>query len=155
MKKQKKTILANPLDENSKHLKQETTKLAIIYWLNPRDSNKGRLWMPVYDDRFPFVFPVKFTYVSKFLEKNNVSGNHYHKIKQELLIPLDGEFEIVLEDIVTKEREIYSVNANEHKVFYIRTGVSHKVVSKKDTGLLLVLASVNSTPEDEIEYVIC
>lgn len=154
MKKQIRPISANPLDENSKPLKQETTKLAIIYWLNPRDSKKGRLWMPVYDDRFPLVFPLKYAYISKFLEKNNVAGNHYHKTKQEILIPLEGDFEIFLEDIVTKERESFAVHSEENKAVYVRTDVSHKIISKQATGILLVLASVNSTPEDEIEYVI-
>ena len=108
--------------------------------------------MPLYDERFPFAFPVKYTYLSKFLEENNASGNHYHKVKEEILIPLEGDFEIYLEDITTKEKEMISMNADENKGIYIRTGISHKIISKGDKGTLLVLASNHSTMEDEIEY---
>ena len=144
----------NQLDQYSKPLKQEKTKLATIYWLNPRDSKKGRLFIPIYDQRFILKFKVEYEYISKFLEKNNISGNHYHLVKEEILIPLHGEFEIHLEDIETKEKEMISIHAKENKTVYIRTGIAHKVVSKEDTGVLLVLASINSTLADEIEYVV-
>ena len=38
--------------------------------------------------------------------------------------------------------------------FYVKTRISHKVISKKDKGVLLVLASDPSRDEDEIEYVV-
>lgn len=110
--------------------------------------------MPLYDERFPFVFNVKYTYLSKFLEKNNASGNHYHNIKEEILIPLDGSFDLFLEDTDTKEKEVISLEGDDNKGIYIRTGISHKVVSKENSGLLLVLASNHSTIEDEIEYIV-
>jgi len=144
----------NSLDQYSKPIKQEDTNLSTIYWLNFRVSKKGRLFMPIYDERFPFKFQVKYSYLSKFLEKDNASGNHYHKIKEEILIPLQGSFEIFLEDIVTKEKEVISMNGNDNKGIYIRTGISHKIISKDNTGLLLVLASTNSTSADESEYIV-
>ncbi|MFC1722851.1 WxcM-like domain-containing protein [Nanoarchaeota archaeon] len=142
----------NPLDQYSKPAKQEDTKLSTIYWLHARDSRKGRLWMPIFDQRFPFKFDVKFSYISKFLEKDNVAGNHYHNIKQEILIPLQGSFDFTLEDVQTKEREVIPLNADDHKAIYIKTGISHSVRSKEDTGILLVLASNNSRVDDEVEY---
>ena len=144
----------NQLDQYSKPLKQEKTRLTTIYWLNSRDSKNGRLFIPVYDKRFLLKFKVEYEYVSKFLEKNNVAGNHYHLVKEEILIPLHGEFEIYLEDIKTKEKEVISMYSKENKAVYIGTEISHKVVSKEDTGILLVLASTNSTLADEIEYVV-
>lgn len=144
----------NSLDQYSKPIKQEDTNLSTIYWLNFRVSKKGRLFMPIYDERFPFKFQVKYSYLSKFLEKDNASGNHYHNKKEEILIPLQGSFEIFLENIVTKEKEVISMNGNDNKGIYIRTGISHKVISKDNTGLLLVLASTNSTSADENEYIV-
>lgn len=142
------------LDQYSKPIKQEDTKLSTVYWLNYRDSKKGRLFMPIYDERYPLKFQAKYSYLSKFLEKNNESGNHYHNKKEELLIPFQGSFDIYLEDILTKEKEMISMAGDENKGIYIRTGIAHKIVSKDNTGLLFVLASVSSTIDDAIEYVV-
>src|SRR3989338_4159818 len=144
--------MEDSLSRYSIPLRQEDTKLATVYWLNPRDSKKGRLFMPVYDARHSLEFRVEYVYVSRFLERGNAAGNHYHLIKQEILIPLQGTFEVYLEDVKTKEREMIPMPSEENKAVYIRTGVSHKVVSVEDTGILLVLASTPSTLQDEIEY---
>lgn len=108
--------------------------------------------MPIYDERFPYVFKAKYIYVSKFLEKDNTSGNHYHKVKEEVLVPLEGRYEFWLEDINTKEKEKISLEDSDLKAIYIKTGISHKVVSKGASGVLLVLASSASSLDDEIEY---
>lgn len=142
----------NPLDQFSKPLKVQNTALATVYSFNYRDSKKGRLFIPVFDGRFPLAFDLKYSYISKFLEKDNASGNHYHRVKEEILIPLDGMFDIHLEDIESKDKEIISIKGDENKGVYIRTGISHKVVSREETGILLVLASNHSTLEDEINY---
>jgi len=111
--------------------------------------------MPIYDKRFnTYPFEVKYSYLSKFLEKNNASGNHYHNVKEEILIPLQGSFEIFLEDIATKEKEVIFINGDDNKGIYVKTGISHKIISKDNNGLLLVFASTNSTLADEIEYVV-
>jgi hypothetical protein len=142
------------LDKYSKPVGEENTKLSTIFLLNSRDSKKGRLWIPIFNKEAPLKFDVKFAYLSRILEKNNVSGNHYHKLKEEIIIPLNGSFEIHLEEVETKEKEIVLVNSEENKAIYIGTGISHKVVSKDEAGLLLVLASTPSTIEDEIDYVV-
>lgn len=144
--------MQNSLDYLSKPLNSETTELAKVFTLNFRDSKKGRLFVPIYDYRFPFVFEVKYAYLSKFLEQNNASGNHYHKIKEEILIPLEGRYEFWLEDINTKEKEKISLEDSDLKAIYIKTGISHKVVSKGESGVLLVLASSASSLYNEIEY---
>jgi dTDP-4-dehydrorhamnose 3,5-epimerase-like enzyme len=144
--------MTQSLDIYSKPLKQEITKFSTIYWFNPRDSKKGRLFMPVYDERYPLAFPVRFTYISRFLEKDNQSGNHYHEIKEEILIPLHGTFDILLEDVRTKERESHTFRGEDNIGIYIRKGIAHKIISKNTTGLLLVLASKHSDLADEIEY---
>lgn len=142
----------NPLVQFSRPLRQESSRLATVFWLNARDSKKGRLFIPVYDERYPLEFQVKYAYLSSFLEEGNAAGNHYHRIKQEILIPLQGEFDIDLESVETKTKETISIAGGENKAVYVRTGVAHRVKSKGESGIVLVLASHPSTLEDEIEY---
>lgn len=144
--------MQNSLDHLSRPLKTEDTQLATLFTLNFRDSKKGRLFVPIYDYRFPFVFEVKYSYLSKFLEKNNVSGNHYHNIKEEILIPLQGKYEFHLEDVETHKREVITIADDDLKAIYIKTKISHKVISKDKTGVLIVLASSPSSLDDEIEF---
>jgi hypothetical protein len=47
-----------------------------------------------------------------------------------------------------------SLSGDDNKGIYIKTGISHKVVSREESGILLVLASSHSTLEDEIEYIV-
>lgn len=142
----------NSLDIFSKPLKSNKTKIYTIYSLNYRDSKKGRLFMPLYDERFPLNFKVKYSYISKFLEKGNTSGNHYHNIKEEILIPLYGKYEISLMDINTKESSTVLMDSEDKEAIYIPVCVTHKIKSLKNTGVLLVLASSPSNLDDEIEY---
>ncbi|MEI7579798.1 MAG: WxcM-like domain-containing protein [bacterium] len=142
----------NTLDYFSKPISKEPTKLAMIFTLNPRDSKKGRLFIPIFDQRFPLVFDVKYAYISKFLELNNISGNHYHLIKQEILIPLNGKYEITLEQVETKVQETILMNSDNNQAIYIPVKISHKVKSLESSGVMLVLASNPSSEQDEIEY---
>ena len=146
--------MTNPLEQYSQPQKTEKTKCGTLFWLNPRKSKPGREFIPLYDERFPFIagFKARFLYYSNFLEKNNTSGNHYHHIKQEILIPLQGDFEVVLEAVGTKEKETISLHSDEHTALYIPTVISHKITSKEDRGVLLVVASTPSSDDDEIEY---
>ncbi|PIR40180.1 MAG: hypothetical protein COV33_01180 [Candidatus Zambryskibacteria bacterium CG10_big_fil_rev_8_21_14_0_10_34_34] len=142
----------NPINQYSIPINVEKTNLSTIYTFNPSDSNKGRLFMPVYNKELPLKFKTGFVYVVKFFERDNTAGNHYHEIKKELLIPLSGEFKVHLEDITTKEKEERIFLSSEDKAMYIKPLVAHRVISKEDTGLLLVLASIPSMPNDEIRY---
>lgn len=144
--------MQNSLDYLSKPLRIQETQLATVFTLNFRDSKKGRFFVPVYDYRFPFVFEVKYAYLSKFLEQDNASGNHYHNIKEEILIPLEGKYEFHLEDVNTHKKEVITISDEDLKAIYIKTKISHKVFSKDKTGVLLVLASSPSSLDDEIEF---
>ncbi|MBN1646069.1 WxcM-like domain-containing protein [Candidatus Woesearchaeota archaeon] len=108
----------------------------------------------MFDCRFPLVegFDVKFMYCSRIFERYNVSGQHYHRAKEEILIPMKGRFDIFLEDVKTKVQEHFSLDAIDNKAIYIPTGVSHKVVLLDEEGVFVVLASTNSEVEDEIPY---
>lgn len=141
------------IEQYSNPLQKERTKLSTIWHLNPRRSKPGRELIVCYDQRTPLVnFNPVYSYVVRFHEKFNTAGNHYHKRKQEILIPLEGNFEVHLEDVETGEKEILKLNSVEPTALHIKTGLAHKVVSKEDRGILLVFASSPSDDKDEIEY---
>jgi len=158
--------MAKNLDIHSQASKVEDIKkdwilLTKKIHLNPRDSKKWRLFMPVYDERFSLLeefWEVKFVYNSVFFEQNNAAWNHYHHIKKEVLIPLAWEFEIHLTDVKTKKSIILNISAptweewEEVIWIYVPLWVAHKVISKAKTWVLLVLASNPSDLSDEIEY---
>ncbi len=141
------------MEQYSTPLGKKDSKLCTIWRLNPRRSKPGRELDVCYDARFPLVdFIPVYSYAVRFHEKGNAAGNHYHERKQEISIPLQGAFEVHLEDVATKEREVFTLDAKEPVAFYVRTGVAHKVVSKESSGILLVFASSPSDDVDEIAY---
>ncbi len=99
--------MKDPNDTYSKPLKIEKYKLGVLYYMKPRTKKPGRELLVPYDERFPFVpgFKTRYSYFVRFLKRGNCAGNHYHKIKKELIIPLTGKFEVRLEDIKTKKQE--------------------------------------------------
>ncbi|MCT4617202.1 MAG: WxcM-like domain-containing protein [Candidatus Gracilibacteria bacterium] len=143
------------------NIEQDGILLAKKIYLNPRDSKKGRYFIPTYDDRYSLLEEfgkIRFVYNSVFFEENNASGGHYHKVKKEILIPLAGEFEIHLIDVETKKSIVLNISApkgeeGENVIgIYIPLGVSHKVISKNKGGVLQVLASTPSDLSDEIDF---
>ncbi len=145
--------MINSMDKLSLPLKTEQTKLGVKYWLNPRRTKPGRELLVIYDQRFPFMkFELRYSYYVRFFQEGNTAGNHYHRKKEEILIPMQGTFEIHMENINSKEKEIMTLNAVDNTAFYIKTSVAHKVISKEKSGVLLVMASSPSRDEDEIKY---
>lgn len=146
--------MTDSLEQFSKPSKIEKTKCATLFWFNPSRSRKGREFVPLYDERFPFVedFYCKYLYYSKFLERDNAAGNHYHEIKQEILIPLHGRFEAHLENVDTGEKEVIMLDPSDDICLYVPVRISHKIISREDSGVLLVVASAPSALDDEIAY---
>jgi len=143
----------NSMDQYSKPLRKKETKFGTKFYFNPRRTKPGRELVVMYDKRFPIVdFEPTYSYIVRFLEKNNAAGNHYHKRKEEVFIPIEGTFEVHLEDVSTKEREIVSLKSSDIVAFHFRTGIAHKIISKNDSGLLLTMSSDPSRDEDEIDY---
>ncbi len=144
------------LEQYSQPISRDENNLRTIFTLNPRDSKKWRYWLPVYDERFPyndFFRKLPFMYFSIHLEKNNISGNHYHLQKREVLIPVAGIYEFHLEHTVTWEKEYFIIDTSkEFKAIYVPVEVSHKIISLQETGVLCVLASAPSSLDDELEY---
>ena len=144
------------MDVYSKPLKIEHTLLATIFFMKPRNKKEkpGRVLSVSYDKRFPLVkdFKINYIYTVNFLEKENHAGNHYHIKKNELFVPLLGEFSVLLEDPKTKKKETIQIRANEYPIIHVKAGTAHKVVSKSNQAILLVLATSANIDGDEFNY---
>jgi hypothetical protein len=140
------------LEQYSLPLKEVNTELGTIIWLNSRQSEPGRLFRPLGDIRHPLKFPVEYIYLSDFSTVDNTSGSHYHKEKEELLFPLTGLFEVLLENIQTHQSETVTLDSLDHIALYIRPGIAHRIVSLEESGLLLVHASTPASLEDTFAY---
>jgi len=146
--------MKDSMDIYSKPLKTKKYKLGVLYYMRPRTKKPGRELLVPYDERAPYVkgFKARYAYFVRFLEAGNCAGNHYHKKKHELLIPLVGSFEIKLEDIRTKKQESLIIQPQDYPAFYIKPGVSHSITSRTKGGIFIVMASSSASEADEYPY---
>ncbi len=146
--------MKDPMEIYSKPLKIKKYKLGVLYYMRPRTKKSGRELLVPYDERFPFIsgFKTRYSYFVRFLKKGNCAGNHYHKIKKELLVPLTGEFEVRLEDIKTKKQEKLIIGPKNYVALYIIPKISHTIKSKKNNGIILVMATSSASEADEYPY---
>ncbi len=130
--------------------------LGELFELKPRQNpNKpGRELYVVYDKRTSLVpdFEINYEYFVEFQNEGSVAGNHYHKLKREIFVPISGNFEVRLINITTKESEIINLNENDHKVLYVPSMIAHRVTSKNEKSKLLVLATSPNEDDDEFGY---
>lgn len=146
----------DPMDDYSKPVRVEERKLGTLFFMKSRKNpdKPGRELVVTHDDRFPLVegFRSHYSYFVRFLEAGNTAGNHYHKEKHELFVPIVGEFTVRLEDPESKEQETLTLRTEDYAVFYVRPGISHAVTSKEKGGVLLVIATSPNSEEDEYPY---
>ncbi len=146
----------SPIDKYSKPVSQKETKLATIFYMKARETAEkpGRALAVMWDERLPLVkgFVNRYTYTVDFSKAGKSAGNHFHKVKQELFIPIKGEFTIHLADVKSKKNEQIRVSAHQHAIIFIRTGIAHKVVAKSDVAVLLVIADHLNVEGDEFPY---
>ncbi len=136
--------------------KEKVTKLSKIFYFKPRKKpgKLGRELVVAYDERFPFVrnFKNRYTYYVKFNKKNDFAGNHYHLEKEEIYIPIRGDFFVILK--MGNTQETIQLSSKKYMALKISVGVSHKVTSKGKGNILLVLANNHDSEEDNIESII-
>jgi len=84
------------------------------------------------------------------------TGNHYHKNKDEWLIPLQGDIKIILEDIATRKREELVISSRDiDKKIRIPPNTAHATINESDKPTLLMEYSTkpfDSNNEDKIFY---
>ena len=144
----------DPMDRYSYPVKE--TILGRLIYLEPRENpdKPGRSLRVIFDARFPLIegFEPKYLYTVSFEKSGNQAGNHYHQIKTELFYPVIGNFEVHLENPKTEEYEIIDLQSDAHVALLIKTNIAHKVVSKTDRAVLLVVASAPNIKKDEFYF---
>lgn len=144
------------LDKYSSPVAIRKTKLTQIFTMQPRDvpDKPSRSLSILWDARVPLIkgYENKYIYTNTFFNKGVTAGNHYHNVKEELFIPIIGDFIVTLEDIVTKENEQISIQADDHTVLYVPTRIAHSVTSNSKNAILFVIASSPAQRDDEIPY---
>lgn len=66
--------------------------------------------------------PVRYLAVIE-LKTGATRGNHYHKTKEEMLYIVQGELELIVEDSVSRAREIVPLKAGDLTI--VRPGIAH------------------------------
>jgi dTDP-4-dehydrorhamnose 3,5-epimerase-like enzyme len=142
------------MNQYSKPIKIEKRIIGSLFYLNPRKNKPGRELVVDYDERFPLIdgFKNRYSYIVKIYEKGISAGNHYHHRKAEIMLPLEGKFEIFMEDIHSKEKDDFEIDSKDNIAFYVPTEVSHAIKLVSDFGIFLVVASNPEEEDDNIDY---
>ena len=80
-------------------------------------------------------------------------ANHYHNKANEWFSLVKGEAEMIIEDIVTKERMTLSLTEESPKTVYVPAGIAHSFINTGNTSYILVTYTDELfIPEDTIAY---
>lgn len=74
-----------------------------------------------------------------------VRGNHYHKLKEEILYVIRGEVRLIVEEVNSKQRETVSLQAGDRVV--IRPGIAHALQTVK-AGQAIEFSKERYDPDD-------
>jgi len=93
-------------------------------------------------------------YLLTFEGKNVIRGNHYHLHSSEVFCLVQGEIEIALEDIDTKERYTRVFSSGSETVLRITIGpkIAHAIKSLSESAILVSYASKMYDPINEDKY---
>ncbi len=93
--------------------------------------------------------PYGQVYFLTFNASGVIRGNHYHKESSEVFCLIQGEVEMIFEDVITKERKHLQVSALAGDARRILIGplVAHAIISKSAAA---VLASYSTVVYNEI-----
>lgn len=85
-----------------------------------------------------------------------VAGNHYHRIKRELIVCIRGAVAVVLEDVGSKERARVELNGDECSGVVVPILTAHSVLNQEqDEAEILVFATRKAREQgDDFEYLI-
>lgn len=93
-------------------------------------------------------------YFVTFSKKGIVRGNHYHKKWHEWFGIVSGKLEVVLVDVITKERVALKLNANFDKYVRLEIGpnIAHAFKSMTNYAALLNYADGEWNKDDDFDY---
>ena len=141
------------MDRYSRPIKECNTVLARLFEMDVRrtPTKPGRELHVVLDNRFPLIegFQSRYSYFVKFDTPGSSAGNHFHKLKQELFLPIVGEFVVFLQDPNTHESESITLHSEKNQLLYIKAGIAHRVESLSPGAILFVHATSPNIDGDE------
>jgi len=78
-------------------------------------------------------------YFVTFSNKGVIRGNHYHENLEESFGVIQGSLEVIIEDVVTKERKSFTLHSSttEFVRLTIGKGMAHAFKSLTDSAILL------------------
>jgi len=86
-------------------------------------------------------------------EPGYTRGGHYHPKALEWFTIIDGESELHLEDIFTKEQIIIKLSGHSPVTVYVPNNVAHVFINKSDKPFLLcAYSNLKYQAEDTIQY---
>lgn len=109
-------------------------------------------------EKFFSFGPFNYNYLVPIIsgQKRGGKAGHYHHQKKEIFCLLNGQVEVWLENVRTKQRERIRLNGLTPNGFYmlgIPTGISHLIINTgTETANLLVYSNCPPNDEDEIPY---
>ena len=83
-----------------------------------------------------------------------IKGNHYHKRKVEWFCVIEGDMEVHLLDVESKEKKVVEMGESNPRLLKINPGVSHAIKNSGDKpAVLLIYISESYDPEDADTFV--
>jgi len=82
-------------------------------------------------------------------------ANHYHKITNEWFTIIQGKATVIVEDIKTKERLTFILDAKKPQTLYCPTNIAHVFINEEDAKedfILIAYADEQYIPDDTIMY---
>lgn len=80
-------------------------------------------------------------------------GGHYHAIAFEWFTLVEGNANLVLEDILTDEKLVLTLNANNPKTIMVPKYIAHRFDNISDRPFIVVAyTNVQFKPEDTIQF---
>jgi oxalate decarboxylase/phosphoglucose isomerase-like protein (cupin superfamily) len=132
------------------------TKFGRVFQMEVRANPEkpGRSLTVTWDERFPLVegFKNRYSYLVRFGEPGSQAGNHYHKVKHELYVAVNGEMTVTLENMDTKEQEHIEISEEQAEFVEVKPTIAHSVTAKTPGCILLVVSTSPETEHDEFKY---
>ena len=82
-------------------------------------------------------------------------ANHYHKITNEWFTIIQGKATAIVEDVETKERLTFKLDAHNPKTLYCPINVAHVFINEKNSTedfILIAYADKQYIPDDTVMY---
>jgi quercetin dioxygenase-like cupin family protein len=139
----------------SRPLKMIKCRFGTLFFLRPRRNPQkpGRVLVVAFDERLPLVkrFKCYYVYYVHFLKQGNIAGNHYHRKKNEIFVPVSGNFKVDLERVRPYSIREH-IGLHPYQALHIPHGIAHRVEAVNDNAVLVVLATSPNDEDDEFHF---